>query len=46
MCPKKKVPRHPAGEELLKYATEGCPVDCNRNGTMYIGKHTRSNKSM
>lgn len=34
MYPKKEVLRHPAGEELLKYATEGCPVDCGTDWTI------------
>ena len=34
MHPKKKVLRHPAGEELLKYATERCPVDCGKDWTI------------
>ena len=28
MHPKREVLKHPAGVELLKYATDGCPVDC------------------
>ena len=34
MHPKKEVLRYPAGEELLKYTTEGCPVDCRANWMM------------
>ena len=34
MHPKKEVLRYPAGEELLKYATEGCPVDCRTDWTI------------
>lgn len=25
---------NPAAEELLQYATEGCPVDCGKNWTI------------
>ena len=34
MRPKNEILRHPAGEELLKYATEGCPVDCGKDWTI------------
>ena len=34
MYPKREVLKHPAGEELLKYATEGCPVDCGTDWTI------------
>ena len=34
MYPKNKVLRHPAGEELLKYATEGYPVNCGKDWTV------------
>ena len=34
MHPKREVLKHPAGEELLKYATEGCPVDCGTDWTI------------
>ena len=34
MHPKRKVLKHPAGEELLKYATEGYPVDCGADLTI------------
>ena len=34
MHPKREVLKHPAGEELLKYATEGCPVDCRTDWTI------------
>ena len=34
MHPKREILKHPAGEELLKYATEGCPVDCGIDWTI------------
>ena len=34
MHPKREVLKHPAGEELLKYATEGYPVDCGTDWTI------------
>ena len=34
MYPRNDVLNHPAAKELLKYAIEGCPVDCGANWTL------------
>ena len=34
MYPRNDVLSHPASKELLKYAIEGCPVDCGANWTL------------
>ena len=34
MRPKGDALHHPAGEDLLQYATKGCPVDCGRDWTI------------
>ena len=35
MRPRNQALVHPAAEELLRYATTGCPVDCGRNWTLH-----------
>ena len=30
MCPRNNVLQHPAAKLLLKWATDGCPVDCGQ----------------
>ena len=34
MRPKGDALNHPASEDLLQYATQGCPVDCGRDWTI------------
>jgi hypothetical protein len=31
MLPRHEVLTHPAGPDLLQYATDGCPVDCGKS---------------
>lgn len=33
MRPQGGALRHPAADNLLEYATKGCPVDCGRDWT-------------
>ena len=34
MHPRHKALRHPAAEELLQYASTGCPLDCGQDWTL------------
>ena len=34
MHPRHKALRHPAAEELLQYASTGCPLDCGQDWTI------------
>ena len=34
MRPRYGALEHPAAQDLLQYATEGCPVDCGKDWTL------------
>lgn len=34
MRPQRDALRHPAADDLLDYASKGCPVDCGRDWTL------------